>query len=128
MSMVEKVSASLDALTLDDEDQAAAELALVYATELDRAGIVRARADKAVRAVVEQGLDPDVYEMVTALRAKLSERECVDRIGRDLHALLNELGATPKARAAAGKKSGHGGRQAPASAGKLALARLRSVP
>jgi len=129
--MVEKVSATLSALReaehIGDEDAAAAELALTYAAEIDRAAIVRGRADKAVRlAMKEYGDEAAVYEMLTALRAKLSERDTVDRIGRDLHALLNELGATPKARHATGRQKGRGGRQTQTTAGALARARAEA--
>jgi len=126
VTMRDEIGKTLDALELDTVYSAAAELALTYARQLDQAAAVRAQADKALRTAYETG-DEAMVEQVTALRAKLSERDCVDRIGRDMAALLDQLHATPKARAAVDKDKakGHGGRQAPPSSG--ALARLRSV-
>lgn len=43
--------------------------------------------------------DVDFREALGALRAKLSERETLDRLGARLHAALVELGASPRARA-----------------------------
>lgn len=127
MSMQDEVLVTLTALGLDDIDNAAAELARVYARQLDLAAIVRGQADKTVVAALKDG-DDALIEQVQALRAKLGERECVDRIGRALTTLLIELQATPKSRAASpagkvGERPGHGGRQASASAGALYLLR-----
>lgn len=127
MTLFAQVEATLAALELDDSDKAAAELARTYANQIDQAAAIRAKADKLVRDVIRNGALPGdtILERVDALQAKLSERDCIDKIGRDLAALLDALGATPKARAALGKKTGHGGRQAPPGTG--ALHKLRSV-
>ncbi|MGE0359008.1 MAG: hypothetical protein AB7P08_19040 [Burkholderiales bacterium] len=118
--MLASVEATLGALETSEVDRAAFELARVYARQLDAAAVVRRAADKALREAAEAG-DEYLVEQVTALRAKLGERECVDRIGARLHALLAELGATPKARAGVGKPP------APSSSGGGALGKLRAV-
>lgn len=123
MSMRDEVAATLAALPLVESDRAARELALTYAQQLDTVGAVRAQADKAVREAMKSG-DELLAEMVTALRAKLSERDTVDRIGKNLLALLDALGGTPKARAELDKKTG-GKRPAAPSGGMLA--QLRSA-
>ncbi len=118
--MLSSVETTLGALESADVDVAAAELARLYARQLDGAAATRRAADKALRMAVEAG-DEYLMEQVSALRAKLGERECVDRIGARLHALLAELGATPKARGGAGKPP------APSSGGAGALGKLRAV-
>lgn len=121
MSMIDSVDATLAAIDdSDDSDDskrlaAACELARTYARQLDQAAIVRVSADKALRAAEKTGEDA-LIEQVSALRAKLGERECVDRLGARLHALLVELQATPKSRPA---------RTTPRTGG--ALAGLRAV-
>lgn len=127
MTLFAQVEATLAALTLDDSDAAAAELARTYAKQIDQAAAIRSKADKLVADAIKDGALPGdtLWERVNALQAKLSERDCIDKIGRDLAALLDALGATPKARAAFGAKTGHGGRQAPPGVG--ALHKLRSV-
>lgn len=97
MSLSDALDATLAAIAPGEVDYAAAELARVYARQLDQAAIIRAAADKALRAAERDG-DELLIEQVAALRAKLGERECVDRIGARFHALLESLQATPKAR------------------------------
>lgn len=97
MGMAESLDVTISALDPAEIDAAAVELARVYARQLDLAAIVANRAEKAVRNAQKTGDDAFIEEM-TALRAKLGERECVDRIGARFHALLAELKATPKAR------------------------------
>lgn len=58
----------------------------------------------AAAAVAKFDQDPERYgveigEALGALRAKLSARETLDRLGARLHAGLVELGASPRARA-----------------------------
>lgn len=122
MTMLDSVEATLTALELDEIDKAAGELARTYARQLDIAAAVRGQADRAVIKAIKSG-DEEVIEMMQALRAKLGERDTVDRIGRALAALLVELQATPKARGAkAGPK-----RQAAASSGALHLVRQKAA-
>lgn len=97
MSLVESLDITIAALDPVEIDAAAVELARVYARQLDQAAIIANRAEKAVREARKTGDDVLVEEMA-ALRAKLGEKECVDRIGARFHALLAELKATPKAR------------------------------
>jgi hypothetical protein len=97
MSMLSEVDQTIAALTLEDADAAALELARTYARELDGAAAIRARADKAAKEARLSGDDEHAAE-VEALRAKLSERSALVQVGKLLHALLAELNATPKAR------------------------------
>jgi len=117
MSMLEHVTQTLTALSLEATDAAAQELCRTYARELDGAAAVRARADKAVKEARLRGDDEHAAE-VEALRAKLSERAALVQIGKLLHLLLAELQATPKAR---------GGFKAPPSKTGT-LHHLRSAP
>ncbi len=104
------VESTLAALDLPPVHAAAVELARAYADELDGAAAWRARADRAVQTAREQlGDDSALYEEVTALRAKLSERTALAVIGKQQHALLAELLATPKARPAAAAPPASGG-------------------
>lgn len=116
MSLTEAVAATLDALALDPADAALAELVRLYARQVDQAAAVRAAADKALRAAEESG-DEALIEQVAALRAKLGERETLDRMGKLAHAALVELQATPKSRPAKPAAAPGGG----------ALGRLRAV-
>ena len=117
LSLLDAVDVTIGALTPAAVDAAAVDLARLYARQIDQAATVRAQADKALRAAERDG-DPNLVELVAALRAKLGERDTLDRIGARLHALLVELQATPKSRA---------GQPAAPVAGSSALGRLRSV-
>lgn len=97
----ETLSTALDrtvrALDPADLDAAAVRLAQLYARQIDQAGAVAAVADRALRKAREDD-DEQLVELVQALRAKLGEREALDRLGARLAALLVELQATPKSR------------------------------
>lgn len=98
VTMLHAVETTVAALTANDLDVAAVELARLYARQLDGAAAARRAADKALAAAWASD-DLALVEQVSALRAKLGERACIDRIGARLHALLESLQATPKARA-----------------------------
>jgi hypothetical protein len=116
------VAASLAALDLSPEDEAAARLAEVYARSLDGAAGMEAAARKVLRGV--DGDDPDLLAQVQALVQAVSARKALVDLGPKLTALLVELGATPKVRAwmATSKPAAPGGEGVGAG-----LARLRSV-
>lgn len=90
------VEQSLAALTLNDEDQAAAALARAYARQLD--GVTRAEflAECALQEVGDE--DPMTRLYIQGLKAKVDAKEMFDRIGPKLLAVLESLGATPAAR------------------------------
>lgn len=117
MSMSDAVATTVAALAAEDRDRAATALAELLAAELDGAAAWRARADKIARELRAEEPDSFLLEEVDALRAKLSERACLDRIGGQLRALLVELQATPKSRGSA--------KPAPSGGGKLGA--LRAV-
>jgi hypothetical protein len=95
--MLDAVDTTCSAIISEDIDAAAVALAKVYAKQLDQAAIIRRQADKALQEAESSG-DETLIEQVSALRAKVSEQGCIDRIGARLHNLLIELQATPKAR------------------------------
>lgn len=99
MSMLDALNATVAEIDPNGDNTLAAviELGRAYARQLDQAATIRRAADKALRDALA-GPDEALAEQIRALRAKLSERECVDRIGARLHALLVELQATPKTR------------------------------
>lgn len=111
------VAETLSNLELSGEDLALSRLAQTYAEQIDRAAGAAAGADRVLREI-DQGEDPDLYEMVSALKAKLSERAAVSDLGPKLLAALDALGASPKARASAAKGGGSRGAR-----GKLAAIR-----
>jgi hypothetical protein len=95
------VDATIAGLPLTPADEALVALVRAYADEIDERARVARYAAAAIRAFDR---DPDehpveVGEALGALRAKLAERETLDRLGARLHAGLVELGASPRARA-----------------------------
>lgn len=96
--MAPAVATSLASLDLADEDSAAAKLAERYATELDQAAAIATHADRVLRLATETG-DEDLIEQVQALRNRLTARTALENLGPKLEVLLNDLGATPMARA-----------------------------
>lgn len=102
------VTEALDVVELEAEDAAAVKLAERYAREIDQADAAAAHADRVLREV---GDDPELLELVSALKAKLAARTAVSDLGPKLLAILDALGATPKARAVARKGgAGRGGK------------------
>jgi hypothetical protein len=101
-SLEAAVEATLGALDLKPEDLALSRLSSRYAREMDQSAAVAAQADKVLR-VVGRNQDEDddkLYEMVSALKSKLSARSAIEQIGPKLQNALDALGATPKARKA----------------------------
>ena len=107
---------SIESLDLSPEDAALAKIAEKYAREIDGAAAAAVQADRVLREIDD---DPDLSELVGALKAKLAYRSALENLGPKLVAVLDALGATPKARASAGK----GG----ASRGPSKLAALRAT-
>lgn len=118
------LTTSLAALDLADEDQAAAKLAESYARALDSAAGMEAQARKVLRDAA--GLDEDLLARVEALTQALGARKALAEIGPKLTALLVELGATPKARAALSK--GRPPESAPDSTEAGLLSLVQGVP
>lgn len=119
------VAASLAALNLPPEDEAAARLADAYARALDSAAGMESAARKVLHDAAN-GDDPDLLAQVQALVQAVSARKTLAEIGPKLKDLLVELGATPKARAAMAK--GRPGETVldPSEAGLLSL--VQGVP
>jgi len=114
-TLAEAVAKTLDSLELQAEDAATARLAEKYARELDGAQATAAQADKVLRRLDSDEVDPETVDLVSALRGKLAARTALESLGPKLLATLDALGASPKARAQAGKgatKGGKGGRLA----------------
>lgn len=91
------VDESLAALTLADEDQAAAALARAYARQLDGAQRAEMYAERALEHTSDEDVMGRAY--IQALAAKVEAKELFDRIGPKLLAVLESLGATPAGRA-----------------------------
>lgn len=102
MSMSDAVARTVDAVSPEDEDLLAGSIALaqLYARHIDQAAAIRAQADKTLRRAEQEG-NETLIELVDSLRAKVSEVGVAVAIGKQLHALLAELQATPKTRKAA---------------------------
>ncbi|OLT46483.1 hypothetical protein BJF85_16700 [Saccharomonospora sp. CUA-673] len=109
------VAETLDSLELQAEDRAAGRLAEKYARALDEARAAEVQADKVLRRLDDDDPDPELAELVSALRGKLSARTALESLGPKLLSVLDALGGSPKARASAGKTAGKGGK-----GGKLA--------
>jgi hypothetical protein len=109
---------TLDALDLADEDKAAAKLAETYARALDEARSIEASANAILKRArsESEGDEDDLVEQVQALAAKLRARAALETLGPKLQAVLVELRATPRARAAGQPKGG----AAPSPQGALA--------
>lgn len=97
-----KVAETLGNLTLRPEDAALAALAVEYAQTIDRAHIIAARAAKIP-------FDPDSAEEVKRLAQRVSAQATMGDLGPKLLAVLDALGATPKARAQSPKPAGKSG-------------------
>lgn len=109
------VAKTLDSLELQENDAATARLAEKYARELDDAQATAAQADKVLRRLDSDEVDPETVELVSALRSKLAARTALESLGPKLLAVLDALGASPKSRAQVGRgvmKGGKGGRLA----------------
>lgn len=100
------VAASLSALDLPPEDQAAARLAESYARALDSAAGMESQARKVLRDAA--GGDEDLMARIEALTQALAARTALVQLGPKLESVLAQLGATPKGRAALGKKKDPG--------------------
>ena len=119
-SLLDAVEETIAALDPEAVDQGLVELARLYARQIDRASATAAMADRAARLAASEDDDGALMEIVAALRAKLTERDTIDKIGARLTVALVELKATPKARAAG--SSGGAGKP---SAGPSRLTGLR---
>ncbi len=103
MALRAAVDATLTALKLAPRDEAAAELCRQLASEIDAAHKAEQWASRALLAYdtdPDSADMPDLEEMIKALKAKVSHRDAVVRVGQRLESLLVQLQATP---AAAGK-------------------------
>lgn len=123
--MTTAVEETLGELDLGVEHRAAAELARVYADQLDSAEAAEHAADRVLRLAEQEATEPEVFELLQTLRSKLAARTTIANIGPRLESLLGKLLATPKD-AGAGVKPAGAPANHPAPTG--ALARLRAVP
>jgi hypothetical protein len=107
--LADDVAATVAALEskLQPEDAALAALALRYAQTIDTAAELAELA-----AAVPY--DPDTAQTVARLRQRVDAHAVMAEVGPKLQAALTELGATPRARAAAAKPApaGRGGKLA----------------
>lgn len=121
--MAPAVQETLENLDLSPEDIAASRLAMQYARAIDRAQAIAADAAK----IDLSSADETTVVKVEALRKRVGGHAAVAEIGPKLHTLLNELGATPKARAALSKLDPAMGDQSGSGSGRGALHKLRGA-
>lgn len=95
-TMLAGVRATLDKLELRPEDEALKVLAAEYAATMDKAAAIAARLAKLPP-------DEDTAEELQRLKQRVSAQVTMSDLGPKLLAALDALGATPKARSAAGK-------------------------
>ncbi len=93
------VDQTLEAIDVAPEEAAAAELARQLASEIDDAATAERWATLALRQVADDD-DPDaeLEELIRGLKAKVSRRDALVRVGQRLEAVLVQLQATPAAR------------------------------
>jgi tetratricopeptide (TPR) repeat protein len=105
---------TLEALELTPRDRAAAELARALAAEIDDAERAERYAERALERI-DADAEPEMAELIRALRTKAGHRDAIVRCGQRLEAILVQLQATPASR----------GRSAPVlpTGGPLALLR-----
>lgn len=104
-TLLASVDRTVEALPKSDADAAVVHLAQLLAREIDERQAVARAAARALRAALDAD-DEALVEQVESLRAKLGEREALDRLGARLASVLVELQATPRAR---GKAAGAAG-------------------
>lgn len=112
--MLPAVEETLAHVEIQPEDAGLARLALGYARTIDQAQAIAAQAAKIP-------FDEDTAEEVRRLAARVAAHTTMSELGPKLLAALDALGATPKARAAAGKPA------QPGQGGPSKLAQLRGV-
>lgn len=108
------------ALPLQPQDIGLKVYALMLADSIDERERLAEVADRALRRAEDQYGEEgiDVLDELRTLRAKLSARETLDRLGTNLHRALVELGASPRARA-----KGEAPKATQASGSKLSMLR-----
>jgi hypothetical protein len=94
--MAEKVRETLEKLATQPEDAAVRELALQMAEAIDNSAAL-------AEVAAQLPYDPDTAVMVARLKTRVEAQQVMIDLGPKLLAALDALGATPKARAAAGK-------------------------
>jgi ABC-type Na+ efflux pump permease subunit len=95
-ALTEKVRETLSHLQLQAEDVGISAVALQYAETIDR-------AEELAEAAANIPYDPDTAVMVARLKARVEAHMVMAELGPKLTQALVELGATPRARAQAGK-------------------------
>lgn len=105
-----KVEETLQNVVSPPEDTALRALALEYARTIDRAAAIAAD-------VAKVPFDPESADAIEQLRKRVTAHATMADLGPKLLQALDALGATPKARAAAGKPA------PPAGPSKLAALR-----
>lgn len=95
--LADAVADSIAALDLAARDRGAAALAHALATEIDEAKAAERVATKALKRARDED-DPELEEVIRALRAKVGHRDAIVRAGQRLESVLAGLGAMPSAR------------------------------
>lgn len=114
------VAETLRNLPQKPEDAAARRLAERYARDLDDAAVVSATVTKALRELLHLDVEGavELHDRFLTLATRIEETAVLASIGPKLLAVLESLGATPRARALTAKGGGSG-----AGTGKLGALR-----
>jgi len=103
------VEKMLAALQPDQVDAAVVRLAQRYAHDIDEAHLIAASLEPVLREIM--ALDPKIHDRLLPLAVRIERTAVLASLGPKLLAALEQLGATPAARAR--QKSGGGGDAGP---------------
>lgn len=112
------VEETLAALEPGQVDTAAVRLAQRYARDIDEASLITADLEPVLRDVM--ALDPALHDRLLKLAVRIERTAVLASLGPKLLAALEQLGATPAARA---RVKGGGGNAGPSRLGQLREAR-----
>lgn len=101
------VAETIKALDTADVDAGAVRLAVRYAHDLDEAAVISASLTKALRELEE--LSPTLHDKFLTLAVRIEETTVLGNLGPKLLAALEQLAATPAARAKLRGGGGTGG-------------------
>lgn len=111
-NLVDALASVLTEITLTAADGVLVALAQRYAEEIEHARDLRDESDRLMRRAIDDGAD-GLYEQIKRLRRRIELAETVTKIGPLLNKALEDLLATPAARAKGGIKA------SPTAAGRM---------
>jgi len=115
-NLTDALAAVVGELGPEAVDHVLVALAQRYAEEIEHARAIRDESDLLMRRAIDEGHD-GLYEQVKRLRRRIELAETVTKVGPLLNKALEDLLATPAARAKGGVKA------SPTAAGRMAQLR-----